>query len=63
MDIQEYWKNYRKKITEQLKEERIYDKTDKQAIIKMASQIGIKPTARIFNISPSSVRCYLKKGK
>lgn len=63
MDSQEYWKNYRKQITKQLKEEKYYDKKDKQSIIEMAIKIGIKPTARIFNISPSSVRYYLKKDK
>ena len=63
MDTKEYWKNYRKKITEQLKEEKTYDKNDIQSIIEMASKIGIKPTARNFNISPSTVRYYIKKEK
>ena len=30
MDSQEYWKNYRKQITKQLKEEKYYDKKDKE---------------------------------
>lgn len=63
MDEQAYWKDYRKQITEQLKEEIYYDKNDKQLIIEMANKIGIKPTARKFNVLPSTVRYYLKKEK
>ena len=32
-------------------------------IAEMAKEIGIKPTARYFNIEPSSVRYWLNKYK
>lgn len=57
----EYWKNYRKQITGNLKKEQYYDKENKQLVAEVATKIGVKPTARMFNISPSSVRYYLRK--
>lgn len=63
----EYWYNYRVKLTNNLKKEKsiIYkdDNEKKKAIAEMAKEIGIKPTARYFNIEPSSVRYWLNKYK
>ena len=63
----EYWYNYRVKLTNNLKKEKsiIYkdDNEKKKSIVEMAKEIGIKPTARYFNIDPSSVRYWLNKYK
>lgn len=63
----EYWYNYRVKLTNNLKKEKsiIYkdDNEKKKSIVEMAKEIGIKPTARYFNIEPSSVRYWLNKYK
>lgn len=58
----EFWKNYREKLTEQLlgEQDNVIEKNP-QNIVKMAHEIGVKPTARYFNIDPSSVRYYIKK--
>lgn len=62
-----YWYDYRVKLTNELKKENniVYknDEEKKKAIVKMALEIGIKPTARYFNIEPSSVRYWLNKYK
>ena len=59
----EFWKNYRitlyKIINEQEQEVQL-EKTPEN-IYKKAKEIGIKPTARYFNIQPSQVRYYIKK--
>lgn len=56
----EYWKEYRRKLTSELKEN-VEIKKDSKNIYKMAKEIGIKPTARYFNIDPSNVRYHIKK--
>lgn len=62
-----YWYNYRVKLTNNLKKEKniVYKDNDEKtkAIVKMAKEIGIKPTARYFNIESSSVRYWLNKYK
>lgn len=57
----EYWKNYRIKLTNMLKEDEHKLEKTKENIIKKAKEIGIKPTARYFNITPSQVRYFIKK--
>ena len=56
-----FWKEYRIKLYKlaSCEEERL-EKTPEN-IISMAKKIGIKPTARYFNIQPSQVRYYIKK--
>ena len=62
----EFWKNYRKKLWEELqKEEQSFkdnpiEKTTEN-IYKMSEEKGVKPTARYFNISPKTVRYYREK--
>ena len=57
----DFWKNYFDALAEILfvSNEKI-PKTPKN-IIEMSNKIGIKPTARYFNIEPSQVRYYRKK--
>lgn len=55
-----FWKEYREKLTMSLKDVEKIEKTPRN-IYEMAKQIGTKPTARYFNITPSSVRYYIKK--
>lgn len=58
-----FWKNYRKSLYAFVnKKEEKLDKTPEN-ITKMAEDIGIKPTARYFNISPASVRYNINKQK
>ena len=56
----DFWKNYRQNLTESLGEDKKIEKTVEN-IAQMAKEIGIKPTARYFDISPASVRNYMKK--
>lgn len=56
----DFWLNYRHWLTNSLNNDNRIEKT-KENIIKMAKEIGIKPTARYFNISPITVRNYLNK--
>ena len=55
-----YWRDYRRKLTEQINEQAEIKKEPKN-IYEMAKSIGVKPTARYFNIQPSLVRYYIKK--
>ncbi|MBE6138219.1 MAG: hypothetical protein E7173_00550 [Firmicutes bacterium] len=60
----DFWKNYRESLTKLLEESDIVEnKYEKSAenIVAMAKETGIKPTARYFNITPASVRYYIKK--
>ena len=58
----EFWKNYRELLWKKIKEEELnpVEKTEEN-IINLAQQIGIKATARYFNITPSTVRYYINK--
>lgn len=66
---EKYWMEYRKKLTKQLKQSEINKKENNynskqeisEAIINMAQQIGVKATARYFNITAKTVRYWLKK--
>lgn len=56
-----FWKEYRKSLYKFInKEEEMVEKTPEN-IYMMAKEIGVKPTARYFDISPSQVRYYIKK--
>ena len=56
-----FWKNYRKCLFAIItKKEEKLDKTPEN-ISKLAQKIGVKPTARYFNISPASVRYNINK--
>ena len=58
-----FWKSFRKTITTIINTpEQKLEKTPEN-IYKMAKEIGIKPTARYFDIQPSQVRYYIKKLK
>lgn len=57
----DFWKNYRINLYNIIKQEdEILPKTPEN-IYRKAKEIGIKPTARYFNIYPSQVRYYIKK--
>ena len=57
----DYWKNYRKNLTSLIKDSnKVLEKTPYN-IVKLAKEIGVKPTSRYFNIAPATVRSYLKK--
>ena len=57
----DFWKNYRLELTKELKENsQIIEKNPKN-IYEMAKKVGVKPTARYFNIQPSQVRYFIKK--
>ena len=57
----EYWKKFRENLTNNLKKEDIKLEKTPENLIKMSKKIGVKPTARYFNITPSQVRYFLKK--
>ena len=57
----EYWKKYRENLTNILKKDDVKLEKNPDNIIKMSKEVGIKPTARYFNITPSQVRYFLKK--
>lgn len=56
-----YWKEYRKNLTEMLKEKQEKLEKTPENIYNMAKKSGVKPTARYFNIQPVQVRYYIKK--
>jgi len=58
-----FWKNYRETLYKSIQFQEKEDNIPKtpENIIKMAESIGVKATARYFNISPSSVRYYRDK--
>ena len=58
---QMFWKDIRIKITKTINEPEEKIEKNKENIYKMVKEIGIKPTARYFNIQPSQVRYYIKK--
>lgn len=58
---EDFWRNFRKELTKELFSEK--DKLEKtpENIYKLANEIGVKPTARYFNIQPKQVRYYRDK--
>lgn len=62
----EFWKKYRIELIKEVEgkpkkeEEEIFEKTPEN-IVYLSNKIGVKPTARYFNIFPSTVRYYKKK--
>ena len=56
-----YWKEYRKNLTEMLKEKQEKLEKTPENIYNMAKKSGVKPTARYFNIQPVQVRYYITK--
>ena len=56
----DFWKDYRESLTFNLNNEEKIEKT-KENIINMALKIGVKPTARYFEMAPKTVRSYLKE--
>ncbi len=56
-----FWKNYRIELTQSLKENFQIIEKNPQNIYEMAKKVGVKPTARYFNIQPSQVRYFIKK--
>lgn len=59
----DFWREYRIALTELIMEQEKQTKLEKtpENIYKKAKEIGVKPTARYFNILPSMVRYYVKK--
>ena len=57
----DFWKKYREEFTSMINEQNKKKKKSPENIYKMAKKIGIKPTARYFEIEPSQVRYYVKK--
>ena len=60
-----FWKKYRELLYEEIKRQEKEDKINKtpENIVEMAESIGVKATARYFDITPSSVRYYRNKLK
>lgn len=62
----DFWKKYRIELIKEVEgkskkeEEEILEKTPEN-IVYLSNKIGVKPTARYFNIFPSTVRYYKKK--
>lgn len=58
-----FWKNYRQALYKEIKVQETAKNIPKNAknIVEMADKIGIKATARYFNINPSSVRYHIKR--
>ena len=65
----DYWYNYRLKLTKEInaskKERKDYSTDDdkRKSMVKMALEIGIKPTARYINTTPATVRYWINKYK
>lgn len=59
----EFWKEYREKLTQIIKEEKNNRKIikNKKNICEMYHKSGLRATARYFNISNSQVMYYVKK--
>ena len=57
---EEYWKKYRQDITKRLLKVEKVEKTPEN-IHDLALRIGVKATARQFNISPRTVRYWRDK--
>lgn len=57
----EFWKNYRKELTKIINKKTSKIEKTTENIYNLSKEIGIKPTARYFNIEPSQVRYYIKK--
>ncbi len=57
----EFWKNYRKQLTKIIKKKTSPIEKNTKNIYYMSKEIGVKPTARYFNIQPSQVRYFVKK--
>lgn len=57
----EFWKNYRIELTKLLLKEEEKLEKNPENIFKLSKEIGVKATARYFNIEPSQVRYYVKK--
>ncbi len=56
-----FWKEYRVKLYKLASSEKEKIEKTPENIINMAKEIGIKPTARYFEIQPSQVRYFIKK--
>lgn len=57
----EFWKDYRESLTAELNKQETELEKNPENITKKAKEIGIKPTARYFDMSPASVRYYVRK--
>lgn len=62
MDWEKYdfWKKYRQELIKELNNQPCIEKTA-ESIVSLAKEIGIKPTARYFQVDPNTVRYYIKK--
>lgn len=56
-----FWKEYRQSLYKFINQEEERLEKTQENIVRMAKEIGIKPTARYFNISPSTVRYNINK--
>lgn len=59
---EEYWRKYRQELTKKLLVTEVIEKTPDN-IYELAERIGVKATARYFNISPKTVRYWRDKKK
>lgn len=65
----DYWYNYRLELTKKIndaknKTNEYKNEEDKRKdMVKMALDIGIKPTARYFNTTPATIRYWVNKYK
>ena len=59
----DFWKDYRMALYIIIMQDESKEKLEKtpENIYMLAKRDGVKPTARYFNMVPSSVRYYIKK--
>ena len=59
----QYWKKIREDLTNLLKENIESIEMTPKNVYELYKKIGVKATARYFNVSPSTIKYYLEKYK
>ena len=58
-----YWKKIREDLNKILKDEGKKMEMTPKTVYELSNKIGIKASARYFNVSPSTIRYYIEKYK